>query len=223
MPDRDNERWQQCWRDRETAFHQTTVNPLLIRFWSRLGLAASDRVFVPMCGKSLDLLWLYRQGHGVLGVELSPIAARAFFKESRLQPTRRKLGAFTRWEHGRLGIHCGDFFKLTAADLGDVKAVFDRASLTALPEEMRAEYVAHLRAIVPAGCKIMLLTTEDSEPNEPEHEALAIAPEIVGLYGAAFDVVLEHVESFREASPDPEVGGMCRVSHKVYILASKPG
>ena len=140
MPNRDNERWQQCWRDHEIGFHQAAVNPLLIRYWPALGLAASDKVFVPLCGKSRDLLWLHQQGHEVIGVELSPIAARAFFKESRLQPVRHKLGAFTRWSNGRLAIHCGDFFALTAADLGDVKAIYDRASLTALPEVLR--YVA---------------------------------------------------------------------------------
>lgn len=127
MTHRDNERWQQCWRDREIGFHQQTVHPRLIRTWPRLGLASSNRIFVPLCGKSLDLLWLYRQGHGVIGVELSPLAVRAFFKESRLQAARHKRGRFTRWEHDRLTVACGDIFKLTAADLGDVKAVYERA------------------------------------------------------------------------------------------------
>nr|MBL8411758.1 hypothetical protein [Dechloromonas sp.] len=95
--ERDNELWQQCWRDRDTGFHQTTVNPSLIRFWPSLGLDKSERIFVPLCGKSLDLLWLARQGHPVIGVELSPLAVRAFFKESRLQPSRRKVGKFTLW------------------------------------------------------------------------------------------------------------------------------
>ena len=77
MTGRDNELWQQSWRDRKTDFHQKIVSPHLVRFWSSLGLAASDRVFVPLCGKSLDLLWLAQQGHTVIGVELSPLAARA--------------------------------------------------------------------------------------------------------------------------------------------------
>ena len=52
---RDNELWQQCWRDRDTDFHQTTVNSSLIRFWPSLGLTPGDRIFVPLCGKSLEI------------------------------------------------------------------------------------------------------------------------------------------------------------------------
>ncbi len=222
MPNRDNERWQQCWRDHEIGFHQAAVNPLLIRYWPALGLAASDKVFVPLCGKSRDLLWLHQQGHEVIGVELSPIAARAFFKESRLQPVRHKLGAFTRWSNGRLAIHCGDFFALTAADLGDVKAIYDRASLTALPEELRAAYLAHLRAIVPADCRILLLTTEDAEDRETDEEILAISAEIAGLYGRLFNVELKSAQCFLEALPDGAPGELGRVVQKVYFLTPKP-
>ena len=88
MTGRDNELWQQSWRDRDIAFHQHVVNPHLVKFWQNLRLTAADRVFVPLCGKSLDLLWLAEQGHPVIGVELSPLAVRAFFRENKLHPTR---------------------------------------------------------------------------------------------------------------------------------------
>lgn len=67
----DNVLWLQCWRDRQTAFHQKAVNQLLARFWPSLDLAKGSRVFVPLCGKSLDMIWLAQQGHEVIGVELS--------------------------------------------------------------------------------------------------------------------------------------------------------
>lgn len=221
MTGRDNELWQQCWRDRDTAFHQTTVNPHLVKFWSTLGLTATDRVFVPLCGKSLDLLWLAGQGHDVIGIELSPLAVRAFFRENRLQPARRKVGSFTLWEHGRIAILCGDFFRLAAADLGDIAAVFDRASLTALPDDLRAAYLAHLRKIVPAACKMLLLTTEEPEEGETHGQPFAVAEEIAGLYADTFDIELRHVESVFEADPDPAIGQAVRVEQKVYLLTPK--
>jgi thiopurine S-methyltransferase len=221
MTGRDNELWRQSWRDRQTAFHQETVNPHLIRFWSSLGLAPTDRVFVPLCGKSLDLLWLAQQGHTVLGVELSALAARAFFDENRLPATRRRVGEFTLWEHGRIGILCGDFFRLGAADLGDIAAVFDRASLTALADEIRGAYLAHLRRILPAACKILLLTTEEPDEGESDGEPFAVADEITGLYARAFDIELRHVESFFEPDPDPAIKQAVRVEHKVYLLTPK--
>ena len=221
MTGRDNELWQQSWRDREIDFHQKATNPHLIKFWPNLGLTATDRVFVPLCGKSLDLLWLAAQGHTVIGVELSPLAARAFFRENRIQASRRRVGEFTLWEHGRISILCGDFFALSAADLGDIAAVFDRASLTALPDEIRADYLAHLRKIIPASCKILLLTTEEPEEGETQNQAFAVADEIASLYTSAFDIQLSHVESFFEPDSDLSIKLPVRVEHKVYLLTPK--
>ena len=86
MQDRDNVLWLQCWRDRQIDFHQQTVNQFLTRFWPRLDPDISSRVFVPLCGKSLDMIWLAEQGHQVIGVELSPIAVGDFFRENGLRP-----------------------------------------------------------------------------------------------------------------------------------------
>ncbi len=218
---RDNELWQQSWRDQNIDFHQTTVNAHLIRFWSSLGLTAADRIFVPLCGKSLDLLWLAQQGHQVVGVELSPVAVRAFFRENRLQPARQRHGPFTLWTHGRISIFCGDFFLLGAADLGDIAAVFDRASVTALPEDLRAAYLDHLRRILPAACTMLLLTTEEPEEGETAGQDFAVADEITSLYASAFDIDLTHVESFYEVDPDPAISAPVRVEHKVYVLRPK--
>ena len=221
MTGRDNELWQLSWRDHDIAFHQHAVNPLLVKFWPNFRLTAEDRVFVPLCGKSLDLLWLAGQGHAVIGVELSPLAVRAFFRENRLQPTRRKVGKFTLWEHGRIGILCGDFFQLSAADLGDISAVFDRASLTALPDDIRAAYIAQLQRIVPTSCRILLLTTEEPEDGETQGQPFAVADEIASLYASAFDIQLSHVESIFEPDPDPAISQPVRAEQKVYVLTPK--
>lgn len=218
MPGRDNELWQQCWRDRASDFHALAVNPLLQQFWSGLQLKHASRVFVPLCGKSLDLLWLVQQGHSVIGVELSPLAVRAFFRENHLQPARRKLGAFTLWEHGQLAILCGDFFRLSAVDLGEIDAVYDRAALTALPEDLRILYLKHLEAILPASCKMLLLTTDEAETGEGETEALAVADEITSLYAARFEIVLEHVAPAVDISAISESNPQGLIAHKVYRL-----
>lgn len=221
MTGRDNELWQQSWRDNDIAFHQQAVNPHLVKFWPNLRLTAEDRIFVPLCGKSLDLLWIASQGHKVVGVELSPLAVRAFFHENKLQPTRRKVGKFTLWEHGPISILCGDFFRLRAADLGDIAVVFDRASLTALPDDIRAAYIAQLRRILPADCRMLLLTTEEPEEGETQGQPFAVADEIASLYAGAFDIQLSHVESLFEPDPDPTISLPVRVEQKVYLLTPK--
>jgi len=219
---RDNALWQQCWRDRQTDFHQTEVNPLLARFWPGLGLAAGSRVFVPLCGKSLDMLWLARQGHEVIGLELSPVAVEAFFRENDLHPERHSFGAFTLWQQGNIRILCGDFFAVSAADLGPIDAVYDRAALTALPEDIRLPYVAHLKEILPAACKLFLLTVEDAEEGETEAQSQGTADEVTSLYTADFEIELAHVESMFEPNPDTADGPPERAEHKVYRLSPRP-
>ncbi len=221
MTGNDNQLWLQSWRDSHTDFHQATVNRHLVRFWSSLGLLPGARVFVPLCGKSLDMVWLASQGYQVIGVELSPVAVRAFFKENRIQPKRRTVGALTLWESPRISIFCGDFFSLEGKDLGDIAAVFDRASLTALGEDIREAYLAHMRRIVPAACKILLLTTEEPEDGEVEDQPFAEADEITGLYAKHFEICLSHVESVFEADPDPAISQPVRIEQKVYLLSPK--
>lgn len=213
----DNGLWLQCWQNRQTDFHQLAVNPLLSHFWPLLGLAPGSRIFVPLCGKSLDMLWLAAQGHSVIGIELSPIAVRAFFRENHLKPKKTRQGQLTLWQDGNLSILCGDYFALKPTDLGQIDTVYDRAALTALPDHIRPAYIAHLRKIVPATAQVFLLTTEDAEPDETEAQALGVSDEITSLYAQAFHIELTHVESvFGEAGQALE-----RTEFKVYRLRAK--
>lgn len=218
--DRDNHLWLQFWRDRRVDFHRTTVNPLLTRFWPSLNLAAGSRVFVPLCGKSLDLLWLAAQGHHVIGVELSPLAVRAFFKENNLHPHKQRCGKFTRWQSGRISILCGDYFALNKADLGDIDTIYDCTALTALPEDIRQLYIAHLKIIVSASTNVFLLTAEDAEAGDTPEQALDVDREITALYEKNFDINLTYVESLIEKHPDlPDQS--IRADYKVYRITGK--
>jgi thiopurine S-methyltransferase len=217
----DNQRWLECWRDQHTDFHQTLVNPLLIKFWSSLNLAHGSRVFVPLCGKSLDMIWLAQQGHEVIGVELSPVAVRAFFRENGLKPVKRKLGKFTLWNYGKLSILCGDYFALSKAELGVFDTVYDRAALTALPEDIRRLYVEQLKKIVPKTARVFLLTIEDASEYATLNEAVGVDEEIKALYSAAFNIDLAYVESVYEPDLDAPNQPAKRAEYKVYKLSSK--
>ena len=78
--------WQERWARDQIGFHQQKVNGYLRRHWSALGLAKGAAVLVPLCGKSLDLVWLAEQGHAVIGVELAERAVQDFFVERDMQP-----------------------------------------------------------------------------------------------------------------------------------------
>lgn len=150
--------WHARWERGEIGWHLDEINTHLLRYWPALALPASARVFVPLCGKTMDMLWLAGEGHRVLGVEISEIAVRELFAQHELSPTVTKVGRFQRWQADELTVLCGDFFDLTSAELADVGAVYDRASLIALPPAQRPAYAKHLKAIAPAQAPMLLIT-----------------------------------------------------------------
>lgn len=149
--------WHERWQQNQIGFHQDEFNPYLQTYWPKLQLPVGSKVFVPLCGKSIDMLWLRAEGYEVLGIELSPIAVHDFFAEHQLEPTISQQGVFELWEVDGLQILLGDFFQLTAADLATCQAIYDRASLIALPPDMREQYAVHLKQI--AAAKPSLLIT----------------------------------------------------------------
>ncbi|HKN85294.1 MAG TPA: thiopurine S-methyltransferase [Nitrospiraceae bacterium] len=152
--------WHQRWASNQIGFHEGQVNAYLARHYADLGLAPGETVFVPLCGKSVDVRWLADQGAHVVGVELSPIAVESFFAEQGLTPRTSKEGAFAVWESGPIQLLCGDYFALTPAHLAGAHAVYDRAALIALPPERRADYVAHLDRLLPGARRTLLVSLE---------------------------------------------------------------
>lgn len=155
--------WHSRWQEGRIGFHQSDVNTFLKNWWPTLELPAQSTIFVPLCGKSLDMLWLAAQGHRVIGVELSEIAANEFFAEQGVQPDICQQDDFVSYRANNVTILCGDFFDLSATDLDGVAAVFDRAALIALPKDLRQAYAGHLRKILPAGCQMLLVGMEYDE------------------------------------------------------------
>lgn len=149
--------WHERWKANQIGFHQADYHPALASFWKQLELSKGSKVLVPLCGKSLDMLWLLEQGHLVKGVELSELALDAFFVENQLSCVKTQSTHFTHCRAEELELLCGDFFKLTKEDLAGVSAIYDRASLIALPAPMRAAYASHLTALAFAGTKMMLV------------------------------------------------------------------
>lgn len=217
----DNKLWLQSWREDRIDFHQTSVNQFLKKFWPILNLPKDSRIFVPLCGKSLDMLWLAKKGYQVIGIELSAIAVRDFFRENGMQPTRSQTGKFTLWKCDNIRILCGDYFNLSPKDLGNIDMVYDRAALTALPEETRKRYVTHLFHIISSRSNIFLLTIEDAEEHQTMTQALGIGDEIRTLYTKKFDISLTHVESLYETDLRVASSSPVRVEYKVYQLNRK--
>ena len=75
--------WHEKWANGQLGFHQEKINSRLKKYWSELDPDKGEAVFVPLCGKTLDMQWLTQQGHPVVGNEISDVACRDFFYTQR--------------------------------------------------------------------------------------------------------------------------------------------
>lgn len=148
--------WQNKWQKNEIGFHLQEANPLLVKHFSTLNLKQNARVFLPLCGKTLDIAWLLTQGYRVAGAELSQIAIEDLFNSLQLTPTITTHGDIRQYSAANIDIFVGDIFKVTPTMLGNIDAVYDRAALVALPQEMRQRYAAHLLALTQTAPQLLI-------------------------------------------------------------------
>ena len=139
--------WHNRWQTNQTGWHEPAVNPLLITHFPSLHLPPDKRVFVPLCGKSLDLGWFLSRGYNVAGAELSELAVTQLFAELGVEAHISEVGNLRLFHGKKIDIFVGDLFDLSREVLGPVDAAYDRAALVALPEAMRVRYTAHLKAV----------------------------------------------------------------------------
>ena len=213
--------WLERWEREEIGFHENEVNVYLKQFWNELHLEQGSRVFVPLCGKSVDLKWLQEQGHPVLGIELSEIAARAFFTENSYQPKVSGGAKFRQYEADSIHILCGDFFDLSRDDLEKVCAVYDRAAMVALPPEMRESYVKHLISILPPATQILLITFDYPQSEMAGPPFALAAGEVEALYSKHAEIrLLDQVDVLAQ-NPRFQKRGLTRLQESIYLLTLK--
>ena len=210
--------WLERWEQNQIGFHQPEINSHLQAFWGRMVVPAGGRIFVPLCGKSRDMLWLQAQGFNVTGIEISAVAVRDFFAENGLKPTVTQQGAFERWECDGLVILRGDFFQLSSVDVRECAGVFDRASLIALPPEMRVRYAQHFMAILPPGVQTLLITLEYDQSEMKGPPFAVHEPEVRGFYEEQCTVERLLVLDALADEPGFRQRGVTRLEEKVYLL-----
>lgn len=169
--------WLERWSKNEIGFHQQEMNPYLAYFYGDKGPSAEQReklkVFVPLCGKSRDMLWLSQNGYKVFGVECSERAVKDFFEENALSYKYAEKDEHAFYQSGEqnsvIEIFQGDFFSLQKDDLDNITDIYDRASLVALPIDMRKQYADKMAELQNPGIRTLLvtLTYDQSEMNGP--------------------------------------------------------
>jgi len=160
--------WIEKWQNNQTGFHKDFTHPLLIKYIHELGLEKGDTIFVPLCGKSLDMLWLNNQGYQVMGVEISQLAVEQFFTENNLTYKKSQDHNFTVYQHENIRIYLGDFFDLNKDLASHIKAVYDKAAFIALPDDLVTQYVVKMYQVLPVYAKHLLITLEFNKTSGPK-------------------------------------------------------
>jgi thiopurine S-methyltransferase len=213
--------WHERWRFGQTAFHQNAVDKHLKTHGSLLELDADSRVFVPLCGKSLDLLWLRGQGSNVVGVEISEMALESLCAEQGIAARRTHVGDFDRYEDGKLQLLRGDFFQLTAALLGGVTAVYDRAALISWDPNLREAYVEQMAKLTPLGAKTLLIALEYPQP-EMNGPPFSVGQDAVNrLYGKHSAIELLSREDILSNEPRFRSRGVTAMHEVCYLLTRR--
>lgn len=204
--------WHQRWQENNIGFHKSEANPTLVKYFGELALTKGSRVFVPLCGKTLDIPWLLSEGYRVAGSELVEIAVEQLFDQLDIQPEISRIGEVNLYHAEDIDIFVGNILDVSAEILGWVDGVYDRAALVALPAEMRQRYTAHLMKITGQAPQFLITY-------EYDQMAMAGPPfsvdqgEVMGHYGDSYDLTL--------ITSTDVVGGLkgqCAAKENVWLL-----
>lgn len=210
----ENRFWAERWDSGRIGFHRNDVHPHLLRHGARLG--PPGRVLVPLCGKSLDLVWLRKRGHEVWGIEFVESAARAFFAENALVPETREIAGHLALAADGITIVVADLFALAGAPaLGTFTALYDRAALVAIEPARRTSYLQGLRAHAGDEARLLLVTFDHDIGQGPPFSVPA--DELKTLTTGLFDLTLLEDEDIFAAEPRLAARGATRMREQSWI------
>jgi thiopurine S-methyltransferase len=154
----------------------------------------------------------------VLGVEISRVAVDALFSEHGLTPHITDEPPFHRYRVDELEILCGDFFDLTPGHLQGVSMVFDRASLIAMPPDMRPRYARHLQGLLSSDARLLLVTLAYDQAEMAGPPFSVGDREVQDLLGGRFAIRrLADLDVWAEY-PRFQQRGLSRLRERVYAL-----
>ncbi len=207
--------WHQRWETNEIGFHKTEANPLLVKHFKELSLEEDSRVFLPLCGKTLDIAWLLSNGYRIVGVELSELAIKQLFRELGVEPGISKSEGVIQYSATNINIYVGDLFNMSGDMLGPVDAIYDRAALVALPEKMRSRYTRHIRKITGQAPQLLICFEYDQTLMEGPPFSIS-REEVYKHYRDTYDITL--IES---SNVTGGLKGICEAKESVWLLKNK--
>lgn len=177
--------WADSWQEggRKTSFHRSDIHPYILRHLPPEQLA-NKRLLVPLCGKSVDLMYFRTHAAHVVGVEFITEAVEQFFEEQQL--AYEKVGNQYRAE--KITLINGDFFQVSKQEVGAIDLIYDRACLVALPLPLRQKYIAKIEELLPIGAQ-QFVNTLEYFPTKAEPPFSVSPEEVQHYYGHSHSIV----------------------------------
>lgn len=214
--------WQEKWDQGQIGFHQENFNSDLVTYMDRV-ISESDElvnVFVPLCGKTRDMLWLSEKFIKVFGVELSHLAMEQFEAENNRNFKKSSIDSFTTYSDDKYTLYQGDFFKLDKSHLPHVTHIYDRASMIALPKKIRKSYSKHLTEVIKAP-HIFLITIDYDQDKVHGPPYSVPQDEVRSYYGQSYLIEVMSEVVISEGVPPRFAEEGATIKKTVYFMKRK--
>ena len=167
MTNADFNAWESRWAEGRIGFHRDAINPHLMAHFDALQRQPGQSIAVPLCGKSLDLIWLAEKGYQVTGVEMVPQAIEDFFTAWGKTPKTTQIDGMPCHQFENIRLINGNIFDVPSVLFDQFDAIYDRAAFVALRPQQRQRYAETLKRLIKPNGKVLLLTYETpTDPND---------------------------------------------------------
>lgn len=214
--------WLSIWQNEaKPSFHEGQTNRLLEKYWPQVTKQKSiNNCFVPLCGKSLDLMFLAHHCQHVYGCELSSIAIESFFNENDIAFTKKHLSnALSSYHGANISLFCGDFFLLPTSVMPKADIIYDRAALIAIKPALRQSYVQKLSQFLETSGQLLLLSMQFNHKQDNIPPFSISNDEIEDLFSAKHHVELLHQQTHQLTQADHLfVRGLTAITHQAHKI-----
>ncbi|MCO4781101.1 MAG: thiopurine S-methyltransferase [Candidatus Cloacimonetes bacterium] len=210
--------WEDKWENKVIGFNQSTVNPFLKEFGNYFKESTGD-IFVPLCGKSIDMLYLQDQSKkNIIGSELVESAVIEFFNENSIDYQVQAKNSLKVYTSSNYQLIQGDIFQISKDQLQSVQWVYDRASIVALPKAMRKQYAEFLIQNVPQANIMFILFEYDDSKKLIGPPFSVTSDEIQELFSSHYSIELINSHQTEPKRPKFVEQNIKLISENTYIL-----
>ncbi|RME92794.1 MAG: hypothetical protein D6767_02395 [Candidatus Hydrogenedentota bacterium] len=214
--------WKSRWDARQIGFHQAKPNAHLQKNIERLKERFGNRVFVPLAGKTKDIVFLLNQQCKVIAVEFVQDAILEFFQENDIPYSvtpESQAGTGVCYEAKNLKFYAADALQDSPPWANQFDWVFDRAALVALDAKRRKQYAKRITQATRAGGGQLLIAFHYN-PEAMQGPPFSVSnEEVQKLYGEDWEISLVESVNLMEKSPFAKGNPNAKVfEENVFIL-----